>query len=239
MIFHVSDLHFGAQDSAALAWFAAQVEAQRPDAIVVTGDLTMRARRHEFRAAQAWLATLPAPLSIEVGNHDLPYFNLLARFADPYGRFEGLEREIERQLDLPGVDIIPLRTTARMQWRLNWSKGHTTPARVEQAKGALVRARGPIRLVACHHPLVEPGTRMSSHTRGGREALAALTRAGADGILSGHVHDPYDRRIEVEGLPVRLIGAGTLSERVRASRPSYNAIATSGDDFTVDIRYAA
>ncbi|WP_349356920.1 metallophosphoesterase family protein [Sphingobium nicotianae] len=235
----MSDLHFGAEDKAALAWFAREAQAQRPDAIIVTGDLTMRARRREFRAAQDWLETLPAPLSIEVGNHDLPFFNLFARFADPYGRFERLERDIERRLDLPGLDIIPLRTTARVQWRLDWSKGHMTPARVEQAKGSLVRAHGPIRLIACHHPLIEPETRGTARTHGGREALEALALAGADGILSGHVHDPYDRTIEIEGQPVRLIGAGTLSERVRDSRPSYNAIRTEGEALAVEIRYAA
>jgi 3',5'-cyclic AMP phosphodiesterase CpdA len=239
LIFHVSDLHFGAEDRAALDWFAGEVEAHRPHAVVVTGDLTMRARRREFAAARAWLATLPAMVSVEVGNHDLPYFNPFARFADPYKRFKGLEKQIERPLDLPGVDIIPLRTTARIQWRFNWSKGHLTSRRIARASVALAEARGPLRLIACHHPLVDPATRGSARTRGGARALSALARAGADAVLSGHVHDPYDETVLVEGQPIRLIGAGTLSERVRDSLPSYNAIRATADGLTVDIRYAA
>ena len=238
LIFHVSDLHFGAEDGGALAWFAREVEAQRPDAVVVTGDLTMRARRREFRAAQAWLSALPALVSVEVGNHDLSYFNLLDRFTDPYGRFGALEKQIERPLDLPGVDIIPLRTTARMQWRLNWSKGYLTGKRVAEARDAITRARGPLIIVACHHPLVDPATRGSARTRGGAGALAALARAGADAVISGHVHDPYDEHVLADGLPVRLIGAGTLSERVRDSLPSYNAIRATADGLSVDIRFA-
>jgi len=239
LIFHVSDLHFGAEDGAALAWFAQQVETQRPDAVVVTGDLTMRARRREFRAAEDWLCALPVPVSVEVGNHDLPYFNLFARFTDPYRRFKGLEKQFERPLDLPGVDVIPLRTTARLQWRFNWSKGYLTSARVADAEAALLRASGPMRLIACHHPLVEPGTRGTAHTRGGVRALATLVRAGARAVLSGHVHDPYDTTMMVEGMPVRLIGAGTLSERVRDSAPSYNAITASAEDLKVEARYAS
>jgi 3',5'-cyclic AMP phosphodiesterase CpdA len=239
LIFHVSDLHFGVEDPAALAWFAAQVAERRPDAVVVTGDITMRARHSEFRAAQAWLEALPSRVSVEVGNHDLPYFNLFARFTDPYGRFEGLARKIGRPLDLPGVDIVPLRTTARLQWRLNWSKGHASAARIAQTADAVARAEGPLRIVACHHPLVDPPTRGSARTRGGAWALEVLARSGAHAILSGHVHDPYDHMVTVAGRQVRLIGAGTLSERVRDSLPSYNAIRATADGLSVDIRYAA
>ena len=125
-LFHVSDIHFGAEDRAALDWFANRVAAEQPDAVIVTGDLTMRARREEFAAAQAWLEALQRPITVEVGNHDLPYFNPWARFVTPYRRFKALERMIERPLALRGVSIVPLKTTARAQLRLNWSKGYVS-----------------------------------------------------------------------------------------------------------------
>ncbi len=124
---------------------------------------------------------------------------------------------IERPLDIKGVSIVPLKTTARFQWRLNWSKGYVSTRALQQSL-ALVEAAPAedLKFVACHHPLVEAGTRMSSRTRLGAEALAALASAGADAVLTGHVHDPFDVAHEVGGRSVRLIGAGTLSERVRA-----------------------
>lgn len=224
-LFHVSDIHFGAEDPAALDWFAGLVRDEQPDAVVMTGDLTMRARRREFEAAAQWLDGLGRPVTVEVGNHDLPYFNLWARFFTPYRRYRALERMIERPLDLQGVTIVPLKTTARFQWRLNWSKGHVSTRALQQAL-ALVEAApaGHRILIACHHPLVEAGTRSTSRTRGGRRALAALSQAGADAVLTGHVHDPFDVRHASGGGTVRLIGAGTLSERVRASPPSFNEI---------------
>jgi 3',5'-cyclic AMP phosphodiesterase CpdA len=236
LIFHASDLHFGAEDPAALDWFMDEARCHRPAAIVITGDLTMRARRQEFRAACEWLEALPAPVSVEVGNHDLPYFNPFARFVTPYRRFGQLEQYIERPLALSDVEIVPLMTTARMQWRLNWSKGAVTGARLGAAVKRVAASKCLHRLVACHHPLVEAGTRGTAHTRGGPAALAALASAGATAILSGHVHDPYDRAVDVEGRRVRLIGAGTLSERVRESAPSYNAIMTDGDALRVEVR---
>lgn len=224
-LFHVSDIHFGAEDRAALDWFAMTVRNEQPDAVVVTGDLTMRARAREFEAAANWLESLDRPVTVEAGNHDLPYFNLWARFVTPYRRYRALERMIERPLGLSSLTIVPLKTTARFQWRLNWSKGHVGTRALQEAL-ALVEAAPASHhvLVACHHPLIEGGTRESSRTRGGRRALAALAAAGADAVLSGHVHDPFDIRHISGTCEIRLIGAGTLSERVRESSPSFNEV---------------
>ena len=236
-LFHVSDVHFGAEDTAALDWFGRAVKAEQPDAVIVTGDLTMRARSHEFAAASKWLESLERPVTVEVGNHDLPYFNPWARFVTPYKRYVALERMIERPLDIKGVSIVPLKTTARFQWRFNWSKGYVSSRGLQQTL-SLVEAvpEGDLIFVACHHPLVEADTRMSSRTRKGRTALEALATAGIHAVLTGHVHDPFDIARDVGGREVRLIGAGTLSERVRANPPSFNEIRIEGSEFTTIAR---
>ncbi len=224
-LFHVSDLHFGAEDSAALDWFARAVEDVRPDAVICTGDLTMRARHREFAAAAAWLGALAAPVMVEPGNHDLPYFNLFERFTAPYARYHALRMAVHRDLVLDGAAIIALPTVAAAQWRLNWSKGHVGSADLAHALTGLAGAASEeIRIVACHHPLIEGNTVGTASTRGGKQALAALAGAGADAVLSGHVHDPFDVTVEAGGRPIRLIGAGTLSQRVRSTRPSYNRL---------------
>ena len=71
-LFHISDLHFGLEDRVALDWFRECVRREQPDAVLITGDLTMRARSHEFAAACDWLEALAVPITVEVGNHDLP-----------------------------------------------------------------------------------------------------------------------------------------------------------------------
>ncbi|MEV9058621.1 hypothetical protein AB0097_27510, partial [Klebsiella pneumoniae] len=67
----------------------------------------------------------------------------------------------------------------------------------------------------------------------GAQALVALARAGADAVLTGHVHDPFDIAHEIEGRTVRMIGAGTLSERVRITPPSFNEIRIGDGGFDV------
>lgn len=224
-IFHVSDLHFGCADETALAWFAGAVAAERPDAVTVTGDLTMRARKREFEAAARWLEALRVPLTIEPGNHDLPW-NPFLRLLRPYRRFRRLETSLERPIDLPGLHIVPLKTTARVQLRRNWSWGVVGRRSLTAAIEMLGRkAKGGIAIVAAHHPLVDrEDIRSQGRTLGGADALAQLAEAGADAVLSGHVHDPFDAVIEAGGRPIRVIGAGTLSHRTRASRPSFNQL---------------
>lgn len=237
-LFHVSDVHFGREDREAIDWFGRTVREEQPDAIVMTGDLTMRARSSEFAAAGKWLESLGRPVTVEVGNHDLPYFNPIARLFAPYRRYRAIESMIEKPLDVKGVNVVPLKTTARAQFRLNWSKGNVSMGSLRKSL-AMVEAvpEGDLVFVAAHHPLIEAGTTGSARTRRGREALAALATAGAHAVLTGHVHDPFDIAHQVEGRTVRLIGAGTLSERVRSQPPSFNEIRVEGGMFETIARF--
>lgn len=236
-LFHVSDVHFGREDKAAIAWFDALVEAERPDAVVMTGDLTMRARRSEFAKGLAWLQRLDRPVTVEVGNHDLPYFNLWERLFAPYRRIRAIELSIERPLDLPGVSIIPLKTTARAQFRFNWAKGRVSRRALGEALARIDQApRDRLIFVACHHPLIEPHTSATAQTHRGAEALAALAEAGASAVLTGHVHDAFDIEHRVGDATVRMIGAGTLSERTRSTPPSFNEIRVENGAFEVVCR---
>lgn len=235
-IFHVSDIHFGAEDTSALDWFANCVRTERPDAVALTGDLTMRARHREFAAAAKWLGQFDVPMTIEPGNHDLPYFNLFERFFRPYRRYRALENHIEQQLELDGVTIVPLGTTARAQWRLNWSHGKVSSSALRSAISHVdASPDGHILLVACHHPLVDADL-SQGRTRGGRKALGRLAKAGAHAVLSGHVHDPFDLVFHGDDASIRMIGAGTLSERTRETRPSFNEIRVENGSIDAIVR---
>lgn len=236
-IFHISDIHFGLEDRRALDWVAQCISREKPDAVAITGDLTMRARHREFSAACHWIKALDVPVTVEVGNHDLPYFNLIERFTDPYRRFRSIEGVLERELPIPGAKIVPLKTTARAQLRLNWSKGTVGKVALAQTLAAIdALPAGTRAIVACHHPLVEAGTRGKALTRGGNHALAELAKRNVLAVLSGHVHDAFDLIHPTPNGPVRMIGAGTLSQRVRSTPPSFNELTFEGDQITVRVR---
>ena len=236
-LFHISDLHFGLEDRAAIDWFAHVVKTEQPDAVLITGDLTMRARSHEFAAACDWIERLDVPVTVEVGNHDLPYFNPLARFFWPYRRIRRIEQLVERELDLAGVAVVPLKTTARAQWRLDWSKGWVTRRALDKTMAAIdALPIGTAAFVTAHHPLVEAGTRGRALTRGGETALRALASRKVAAVLTGHVHDAFDLIKDTPDGPIRMIGAGTLSQRIRSTPPSFNELRIARGAIDVRVR---
>ncbi|WP_246381223.1 metallophosphoesterase family protein [Novosphingobium chloroacetimidivorans] len=236
-LFHISDIHFGLEDPAALAWVEDCIGSERPDAVAITGDLTMRARHKEFIAACKWISSLDVPVTVEIGNHDMPYFNPIERFLDPYKRFRGIEAVLERELDLGGLAIVPLKTTARAQWRTNWSRGWITRPALKKTL-AMIDAlpEGTPVLVTAHHPLVEVNSRGNVLTKRGSRALEELARRKVLGVLTGHVHDPFDLIEQTPSGPVRMIGAGTLSKRVRSTPCSFNQITIDGTKVVVEAR---
>lgn len=236
-LFHISDLHFGREDAAALEWVRAAIVAERPAAVLITGDLTMRARHREFRAACDWIGALGVPVTVEVGNHDLPYFNLVERFIAPYRRYRAIERLLERELDFPGFAVIPLKTTTRAQPRWPWVEGWVRPSALAHTVAAIDGLPPGTRvLVTAHHPLLERADDGRRLTIGGEAAMAALAARGVSAVLSGHVHDPFDLVRETLGGPLRLIGAGTLSQRLRSTPASYNRIVVDAGGIAVTVR---
>jgi len=239
-LFHISDVHFGLEDVAAIAWAGRAIADERPDAVAITGDLTMRARHREYTAACAWIRSLAAPVTVEVGNHDMPYFNLWERFTNPYRRYRGIETLVERELGLPGIAIVPLKTTARAQWRFPWSNGWITGEALRATLDTIdALPAGTQVLVTAHHPLTERRHDGKLLTRGGTQALAELAARKVLAVLSGHIHDPFDMAAETVNGPVRMIGAGTLSRRIRSTPPSFNELTIADGDIAVKVRNLA
>jgi 3',5'-cyclic AMP phosphodiesterase CpdA len=236
-LFHISDIHFGLEDRKALAWVEQCIAAEQPSAVCVTGDLTMRARRREFSAACCWISELGPPVTVEVGNHDMPYFNLIERFTDPYRRFRTIQSVLERPLALPGLAIIPLKTATRAQWRFPWSNGWVTEKALSETLAAIDAEPAGVRvIVTAHHPLTERDPHGKRLTIGGTRAMEELARRRILAVLTGHVHDAFDLEQPTAAGPLRMIGAGTLSRRIRSSPPSFNELTVDDAGIRVTVR---
>jgi 3',5'-cyclic AMP phosphodiesterase CpdA len=235
VIAHLSDLHVGAHLPSVLPSLVADVEAAGPGLTVVTGDLTMRARRAEFAAARTLLERLPGPLLVVLGNHDVPLLSP-ARICSPYARYR---RQITTDLDpaavLPGVQALGLASMPRWRW-----KG----GRVSRRQVRLVRERWDeqdrlsVRLLALHHPVSAGGL---SGIFGRERLLSAAADAQVDLVLAGHTHVPAARRLELPtgGPPwsVLEVVAGTAtSTRVRGGGRSWTLIQVDPDAIRVQER---
>lgn len=232
-LFHLSDIHFGREDRMALAWVEREIARCRPDALVITGDFTMRARHREFAAARQWIASTGLPVWVEIGNHDMPYFAPLERIRAPFRRYQGLRTGLSAQLEafpaMQGLALVSLATTRPFQRRWPWVDGWITDEALADCLARIDALPGGVRALVCtHHPLPERGDDGKLLTGGGAAAMEELARRNVAGVLSGHVHDAFDIIAETDAGPLRMIGAGTLSHRLRSTPPGFNELEWDG-----------
>lgn len=238
-LLHISDVHFGVEDRSALDVVAQAIADDAPDAVVCTGDLTQRATHRQYAEAADWFNSLGVPVILQAGNHDMPYYNLWERFTDPYQRFRRLDAAAGSVLQSDDVVLVPLVTTVRAQPRFPWSDGFVRTPPLQRTVRALEALKGDPRtkIVMCHHPLLAPKDAQKNPTIGGDQGFAAIAAAGADAVISGHVHTPFDEVRERGGHSLRMIGVGTLSTRLRHGMPPcYQTLTCKrGGRITVDL----
>ena len=226
-VVHISDLHFGRIDPALVPPMRDAINAAAPDLIAISGDFTQRAKVREFAAARAFMDSLQSPKLVVPGNHDVPLWNVAARFMTPltrYQRFISPELEPEHEDD----EMIVLGVnTARS---LTWGEGRISARQVDRIVTRLAGAPpSRIRVIVTHHPFdLPPGVHESRLLGRARMAMAKLAHANADLFLSGHLHLSHAshsaERYRIEGHSALIVQAGTVSMRGRGEQPSFNLL---------------
>ncbi len=231
-IVHLSDLHFGRITPAILPALAAAVAASKPDLIVVSGDVTQRARREEFAQARAFLDTLPRPQIVVPGNHDVPLYNVLHRWLAPLRRFrETFGDDLQPFYGDAEIAVVGINSARS----LTVKNGRINTDQVVQACRCFGRAgAGALRVAVMHHPLAV--TDQASHHAIGRSVMAmeAFARCGVDVVLSGHIHTSdviaSEGRHATGNYPCLLIQAGTAtSQRQRGEANAFNTLLIEPD----------
>ena len=236
-LLHFSDLHFGRVDDSLVQPLVTAARALKPDLVVVSGDFTQRARRRQYRAARRFLAQLPEPRLVVPGNHDIPLWNVLRRFASPLGRYRHyISRDLapfyrDDQIAVLGIN------TARS---LTSEYGRINQHQIAHAREVFAGV-GPeiVKVVVTHHPFdLPPG----SHNRlVGRAAMAmrGLAAAGVDLLLAGHLHLQHTaltaQRYHIEGHSALVVQAGTtISTRGRGETNSFNVLRIERPQITIE-----
>ena len=208
-LMQISDPHFGTARPVVMQALAQLAKAQKPDVLVLSGDITQRARASEFAQARAFCDSLEIPRLLAIpGNHDIPLFNLFQRLFSPYGRY---------------LAAFGVKTTRRRRHK----NGEISPAQTARVVAELGRSDpAQLRIVVVHQPVHVMHTEdQHDRLRGWEPAVHAWSQAGADIVMGGHIHLPSlcDLSARLGGLKRRFwcVQAGTaLSTRVRAGNPN-------------------
>ena len=246
-IAHLSDIHFGGYADLvqieALEEFLPTIEAS---AVVISGDLSQRARHGEFQAAHAFVSRLRAttPALIVPGNHDIEWWRSPLGLAGErrkyakYGRYFGDLRPV---LEIPGAVIAGALSSYGVAFgSLTWNlrdvavKGHLPKAETDRVSAIFAAApAGAARILTFHHNVLPGGISRRMGLARWRSAYRRLLATGADVILCGHDHQ--EGAGQIEGT-VAVSTSGTHSSRVRGGRPSvFNLVRV--DDRAVHIQH--
>jgi 3',5'-cyclic AMP phosphodiesterase CpdA len=234
---HISDLHFGRTDPEVLKGLHQALCGAEPDVLIVSGDLTQRARAHEFEAAARFLDSLPQPQVVVPGNHDVPLYNVAARWLWPLASYRRYIGDIDRARYADDEIAVLGLNTARA---LTFKNGRVNRQQVARACawfGEL--AASPVRMVVTHHPFALPASE-TRHKAIGRAkmALSAFAACKVDIVLSGHLHATQavtGDTLYVGPHAALLVQAGTAtSSRRRHEANAFNLLRISGDGVAIE-----
>jgi 3',5'-cyclic AMP phosphodiesterase CpdA len=234
---HLSDLHFGRIDEAILKPLIERTWALSPHAVVISGDLTQRARSAEFKDARAFLDALPAPKIIVPGNHDVPLYNVFDRFFRALDKYKKHITEDLAPFYADGKVALLGVNTARS---FTFKGGSVSEEQIAEIKEKMC-GLGPelTKIVVTHHPFDLPEASHHEIVGRAKEAMATMVRCGVDVVLSGHLHLIHSarsaERFDVGGHSTLIIQAGTAtSTRGRGEPNSFNVIHIDGKKLTVE-----
>ena len=227
-VVHLSDLHFGKVDASLLDPLAETVSALAPDVVVVSGDLTQRARTAQFLEAQAFLTRLPRPQVVVPGNHDVPLHNIVHRLLRPLEKFQ---RHIEPNLSPSFVDaeiaVLGLNTARSLVLK----NGRINAEQLESVREAFARvSEEVIKIIVTHHPFdVPPQIDIGEVVGRAKTAMAMFARCGVDVLLAGHLHTSRTvgtgDRYALSGYEALVVSAGTAtSTRARGEANAFNVL---------------
>ncbi|MGE0666512.1 MAG: metallophosphoesterase [Sphingomonadales bacterium] len=190
-VIQISDPHFGTVRPPVAEALLRLVEVEAPDLAILSGDITQRARTHEFDEARAFVDRLHVPAWLVIpGNHDVPLYNLPARLLSPYAGFQRVfGDDLEPAFESESLLALTVKTTRRYRH----VDGEVSGEQIERVSSRLRAARPEqLRIVVTHQPVCVPRPEDEKDLLHGHgKAVRAWAAAGADIIMGGHIHLPY------------------------------------------------
>ena len=230
-IVHLSDLHFGWNESSLVKTLSSLVADAGPDLTVLSGDFVEHATRFEFEQARLFVQSMPKPILMVPGNHDLPFYNFPLRVAQRLRLYrEYITSDLSPFFRDDEIAVLGLNT-ARL-WPIRG--GSINTSQVAEVKSRLCDLPPSItRILVTHHPFDLPqeyGAR--NLVKNGKASLTSLACC-MDMLLAGHMHIGASGRVadrfQTPNGSLVFVQAGTaISKRYKGEKNSFNLIEVEG-----------
>ncbi|PWC32456.1 metallophosphoesterase [Azospirillum sp. TSO35-2] len=239
---HISDLHFGRIDQRVVDGLLADLTAQSPDMIVISGDLVQRAKPRHFEEARAFLDRLPFPYMVVPGNHDIPVYNVFRRFTNPFGHYR---RYISSDFSPLHVDdeLAVLGINTARPVIMDFSEGRMNHRQIERVREVFCDMPDTVfKVLFTHHPFLPPPDLPRTRLVGRHKlVLPALEHCGVDLLLAGHLHKAYSGDImsfhtQVARSILVAQASTATSTRLRNEANAYNLITVDQPQVTFEVR---
>lgn len=236
-LLHLSDPHFGAADALVAAAFLERAAELAPNFTLLSGDLTMRARRCELAAAREFVDALPTPTLLIPGNHDIPGLNQpFDRFFRPFQRFrQTFGMDLEPELFADGLHVVSLNSTRAFGLHADWSEGKVSESQLHLADSRFAAGSPALRVLMLHHPLLAPAGHRRAVVDPLPDLLGMIARSRVDLILCGHFHRSLIATIGPDDSWQGIVSqaATVCSTRLQGEPQGFHEIHVTGDDMEI------
>lgn len=239
-IVHISDLHFGTVEKKIEKAILKDIKTLEPDLLIVSGDLTQRARGSQFRQAKKFLDQLDCKKIIIPGNHDIPLFNIFSRFLRALTNYKNIiTTELSPFYRDETMAVLGINTARS----LTWKSGRISIEQIEVLKDKLCSIDNSVfKIIVTHHPFIPPPGDLGIKLVGrSSKALRIIDKCSIDLLLAGHLHQGYNGDVRPfypsQNSSIISVQAGTaISNRIRKEPNAFNVIEADKTHIMISVR---
>lgn len=233
-IIHISDLHFGMHRPELIEPFFTDINQLKPDLIIISGDLTQRARSEQYLLFKAFLQRFSMPYVVVPGNHDIPLTNPLSRLIRPFKNYKDyVSAELDAHFTNDVVKVLGVNSAT--PYRIK--DGLLDDETITRIKNYFSHDSGLINILFFHHNL-NYFNGMHHPLNNAKEFLEYLTESHIHLVCTGHLHYATLKLVtKKQGGLCAIVHAGSLlCQRSKDNKNSFYVIDVMGQECTIEWR---
>ncbi|HCA89604.1 MAG: 3',5'-cyclic-nucleotide phosphodiesterase [Legionellaceae bacterium] len=233
-IAHISDLHFGMNLPVVINAFCEDIKQVAPDIILISGDVTHRAKAAQFKLFKQFLQKLPGKILVVPGNHDMPLHNIIMRWIKPFYRYDRyIKKYYGATWQSSKLNILGINSAIPYYFK----GGHLSDDKFALIDKFFKEKNAELNILFFHHN-IDDIYRLHHPLHNNQAFLDYLKQSNIDIVCTGHLHHAHISLIEKDDHhSCVVLHAGSLCcTRTRDHLNSYYVLNQDGLNCTIEQR---